>query len=163
MPREIVFAMPSTEFHLVTDWSIDASVEDVWRALNTPETWPQWWPSVKDVMLVREGNEVGIGAIHRMKWSTALPYDLAFDMETTRIEPLSIIEGKARGEVEGVGRWTLRPEGSKCSVRYDWIVDVTKPWMVRLSFILRPVFSWNHAIVMERGRRGLLHHLARPA
>ena len=91
-----------------------------------------------------------------MKWSTALPYDLAFDMETTRIEPLSLIEGKASGELEGVGRWTLRPDGSKCNVRYDWIVKVTKPWMVRLAFILKPVFSWNHAVVMERGRRGLV-------
>ncbi len=153
--------MSSTEFHLVTTWTIDASVEDVWRVLNTPETWPDWWPSVKQVTLLRQGDEAGIGAVHRMKWSTALPYELAFEMETTRIEPLSIIEGRASGELDGVGRWTLRPDGLKCNVRYDWIVKVTKPWMVRLSFILKPVFNWNHAVVMERGRRGLVRRLAR--
>ncbi len=153
--------MSSAEFHLVTTWTIDASVEEVWRVLNTPETWPDWWPSVKQVTIVREGDEFGIGAVRRMKWSTALPYDLAFEMETIRIEPLSIIEGRAYGELEGVGRWTLQPKGLKCNVRYDWIVKVTKPWMIRLSFILKPVFSWNHAVVMERGRRGLVHRLAR--
>ncbi|MCA1443467.1 SRPBCC family protein [Ensifer sp. IC4062] len=152
--------MLSTEFHLVTKWTIDAPVEDVWRVLSAPETWPEWWPSVNEVTLLCEGDEAGIGAVHRMKWSTALPYELAFEIETTRMVPLSIIEGRGRGEIEGVGRWTLQPDGSKCSVRYDWIVRVTKPWMIRLSFILKPVFSWNHAVVMERGRRGLAHCLA---
>lgn len=105
--------------------------------------------------MLRAGDKAGIGAVRRMKWSTALPYDLTFDMETIRIEPLAIIEGRASGELEGLGRWTLQAEGLKCKVRYDWIVDVTKPWMVRLLFILKPVSSWNHAVVMERGRRVL--------
>ncbi|APG94564.1 SRPBCC family protein [Sinorhizobium americanum] len=155
--------MASTEFHLVTTWAVDASIEDVWRELTTPESWPDWWPSVKEVTLLRPGDESGIGAVRRMKWSTALPYDLAFDMETTRIDPLSLIEGKASGELDGTGRWTLRPDGAVCNVRYDWIVKVTKPWMVRLAFILKPVFRWNHAVVMERGRQGLVRRLARNA
>lgn len=155
--------MPSTEFHLVTTWTIDASVEDVWRELSRPETWPDWWSSVKQVSVLHEGDERGVGTIRRMHWATALPYDLTFDMETTRVEPLSLIEGRAVGELEGLGRWTLRGNGPNCDVRYDWIVKVTKRWMIRLSFILRPVFSWNHAVVMERGRRGLLHRLQRRA
>lgn len=149
----------STEFHLFTTWLIDAPVETIWRELNTPTRWPEWWPAVKEVRMLREGNAAGIGTIHRMRWTTALPYDLVFDMESTRIEPMSVIEGRARGEVEGVGRWTLRPEGTNCSVRYDWIVKVTKPWMIRLAFILRPVFRWNHNVVMERGRRGLVQRV----
>ncbi|MFT2211014.1 SRPBCC family protein [Rhizobium giardinii] len=152
--------MSSTEFHLVTEWILDASVEDVWRVLNAPEAWPDWWPCVKQVDVLREGDEAGIGSVLRLRWSTALPYELTFDMQTVRVEPLSTIEGRATGELEGTGRWTLRSEGSKCHVRYDWIVNVTKPWMVILSFILKPVFRWNHNIVMERGRRGLVRHLA---
>ncbi|MDB5522449.1 MAG: hypothetical protein JWM58_212 [Rhizobium sp.] len=153
--------MSSTEYHLVTHWLIDASVEDVWRVLITPESWPEWWPSVKKVDLLRDGDEAGIGAVRRLTWSTALPYDVTFEMQTVRIEPLSIIEGRAHGELEGVGQWTLRREGAKCHVRYDWIVKITKPWMIRLSFLLRPVFVWNHGVVMERGRRGLTRYLAR--
>lgn len=153
--------MSSTEFHLVTQWLLDASAEDVWQVLSTPEDWPGWWPSVKRVELLRAGDENGIGAVRRMTWSTALPYDLTFDMETVRAEPFSIIEGRAMGELDGIGRWTLTPRGAQCEVRYDWIVKVTKPWMVRLAFILKPVFSWNHSVVMERGRRGLAGKLAR--
>ena len=153
--------MSLTEFHLVTQWTIDAPVEDVWRELSTPEVWPEWWPSVKRVSLVREGDERGVGWVRRLEWVTALPYELAFDMETVRVEPPSIIEGRAFGELEGVGRWTLLGEGTRCHVRYDWIVKVTKPWMITLSFILKPMFRWNHGVVMERGRRGLVRRLAR--
>lgn len=152
--------MSLTEFHLVTQWAIDAPVEDVWRELSTPEAWPEWWPSVKRVSLLREGDERGVGAVRRLEWVTALPYELAFDMETVKVEPPSVIEGRASGELEGVGRWTLQSDGPRCRVRYDWIVKVTKPWMIRLSFILKPVFRWNHGIVMERGRRGLVYRLA---
>lgn len=152
--------MSSTNFHLVTEWTIASPLEDVWRELSTPERWPEWWPSVKQVTLLKSGDERGVGAVRRMRWSTALPYELVFDMETTRVEPLLLIEGRALGELDGIGRWTLQGEGSACRVRYDWIVAVTKPWMVRLSFILRPVFRWNHGVVMERGRRGLSDWLA---
>lgn len=154
-------AMSSSEFHLVTAWSIDAPVELVWHELSTPETWPEWWPSVRRVTLLREGDDRGVGAVRRMQWTTALPYELAFDMETVRVEPMTLIEGNAFGELEGVGRWTLRNDGARCQVRYDWIVKVTKPWMIRLSFILKPAFRWNHGVVMERGRLGLNRRLAR--
>lgn len=153
--------MTSNEFHLVTEWTIGAPVEDVWRELSTPERWPEWWPSVKQVTLLRDGDDRGIGAVRRLRWATALPYDLTFDMETTRVEPPSIIEGRALGELEGVGRWTLHGDGTSCRVRYDWIVQVTIPWMVQLSFLLRPVFRWNHGVVMERGRRGLVDRLGK--
>jgi hypothetical protein len=109
---------------------------------------------------LRQGDAAGVGAVRRITWTTALPYELAFEMETVRVEPFSIIEGRASGELDGTGRWTLTPAGSKCNVRYDWIVEVTKPWMVRLAFILKPVFAWNHGVVMERGRRGLVTRLA---
>lgn len=152
--------MWSTNFHLVTEWTIASQLEDVWRELSTPERWPEWWPSVKQVTLLNEGDEHGVGAVRRMRWSTALPYELVFDMETTKVEPPLFIEGRALGELDGIGRWTLQGEGSACRVRYDWIVTVTKPWMVRLSFILRPVFRWNYGVVMERGRRRLSKRLA---
>ena len=44
--------------------------------------------------------------------------------------------------------------------RYDWIVELTKPWMRSLAPILRPVFAWNHNKVMEWGRDGITRKLA---
>jgi hypothetical protein len=152
--------MASTDFHLVTNWRLDAPVEPVWDILTTPETWPQWWSSVRKVEVIEPGDADGIGTLRRLTWGTALPYALTFNMLTTRVEPRTVIEGRASGELDGTGRWTLTSEGSGCNLRYDWIVEVTKPWMVNLAFILKPVFSWNHSVVMERGRQGIVRRLA---
>ncbi|UVC08509.1 SRPBCC family protein [Rhizobium sp. TH2] len=153
--------MASTQFHLVTEWVLDASDEEVWRVLVAPANWPDWWPTVKRVELLDPGDADGIGAVRRMTWSTALPYDIVFETTTTRVEPLTLIEARAKGELDGIGRWTIAAQGGRTTVRYDWIVEVTKPWMVKLAFLLRPVFAWNHNQVMERGRQGLVAHLAR--
>ena len=65
----------------------------------------------------------------RITWRTALPYTLTFVMRVTRVEPMTLIEGRAEGELDGLGRWTLTADGGRTHVRYDWIVEVTRPWM----------------------------------
>lgn len=68
-----------------------------------------------------------VGVSHRLTWKTALPYQLTFDMRMDRIEPMSALGGRAFGELDGVGLWTLRPQDRGTHVRYDWKVEVTKP------------------------------------
>ena len=155
--------MAVTRFDLVTEWHLDTPIERIWAELITPEHWPEWWRAVKKVEIVREGDRDGIGAVRRFTWATALPYTLSFDMTATRIEPMSLIEGQARGELEGIGRWTLRPEGDGTYVRYDWMVDITKPWQVALAPLLRPVFAWNHQVVLGWGFDDLKTRLMKTA
>jgi uncharacterized protein YndB with AHSA1/START domain len=152
--------MPATRFELVTEWALKAPVEAVWQALSAPEEWPSWWRAVVKVETLEPGDASGIGALRRMTWRTALPYTLTFDMRTTRIEPMRLIEGRAEGELSGLGRWTLTPAGNGTQVRYDWLVDVTKPWMRTAAPLLRPVFGWNHGVVMGWGEQDLAHKLA---
>src|SRR5690348_13639065 len=99
--------MPATAFHLITDWSFAAPREAVWRALMAPEEWPSWWRAVAAVERLAAGDANGVGAVRRMTWRTALPYTLTFDMRMTRIEPMALIEGRAEGELTGLGRWRL--------------------------------------------------------
>jgi uncharacterized protein YndB with AHSA1/START domain len=132
----------------------------VWTALVQPEEWPSWWRSVEKVEILDRGGADGIGAYRRFTWRTALPYAITFNMRVTRVVPISVIEGRADGELAGTGCWTLTATDGGTQVRYDWIVDVTKPWMRALSPVLRPVFSWNHDKVMQWGREGLQRRLA---
>lgn len=81
-------------------------------------------------------------------------------METTRVEPGSIIEGRAIGELEGAGRWQLSNDGAITIVRYDWKVETTKCWMNYLAPIARPIFKWNHNVVMRWGAEELAKRLA---
>ncbi len=152
--------MAAQDFHLVTEWRLDAPVERVWEVLTTPEDWPSWWKAVRKVELLQRGDDDGVGSLRRMTWRTALPYSLAFDMRMTRIAPMTLIEGEASGELDGTGRWTIRADGHVTHVRYDWIVRVTKPWMRLFAPILRPVFTWNHHIVMGWGLEGIRRRLS---
>jgi uncharacterized protein YndB with AHSA1/START domain len=149
----------ASQFNLVTDWRFPAPVEPIWAELMAPEQWPDGWRAVKRVTPIREGDAQGIGAERRFTWRTALPYELSFTMRAVRIEPMHLIEGIARGEIDGVGRWTLSPEGEGTLVRYTWEIALTKPWMRLLSPVLRPAFAWNHHVVMGWGEADLRQRL----
>jgi hypothetical protein len=147
--------MSATKFHLTTDWRLSAPRDTVWRALCAVEDWPSWWRAVAKVEHLADGDANGVGTVRRMTWRTALPYSLTFVMRTTRVEPMMVIEGQADGELEGLGRWTLSGDSPWTNARYDWIVDITKPWQRTLAPLLRPAFAWNHNVVMRWGELGL--------
>ena len=151
--------MSSSEYAFVTRWAIPAPLEYVWRELTRPEDWPAWWRGVERVELIRPGDANGVGAIRRYTWKSRLPYRLSFTMETTRVQPQSLIEGRATGELAGRGVWQLSPSGGGTDIRYDWTVEATKPWMKIAGPFAKPLFAWNHDVVMEWGRLGLLRRL----
>ncbi|MEO6394776.1 MAG: SRPBCC family protein [Devosia sp.] len=152
--------MPATRLHLVSDWHLKAPLERVWAELSHPDDWPAWWRAVKRVEMVAPGDGTGIGAVRNFTWGTALPYQLHFEMTATRVEPMTLLEGRARGELDGTGLWTLEPEAEGTHVRYEWNIDVTVPWQVALAPLLRPVFAWNHNVVMGWGEADLKTRLA---
>ena len=142
-------------YEFVTIWRVNAAIEIVWNEIYHSREWPIWWKGVESVIEVRKGNEIGVGSIHRYTWKSKLPYRLSFDMQTIRIEPPLLLEGIAIGELEGRGLWQLSSEGNETIVRYDWNVETTKRWMNLLTPIARPLFEWNHNVVMSWGAEGL--------
>ena len=142
-------------YDFVTIWRVKAPVETVWNEIYHSSKWPTWWKGVESVVEVRKGDERGVGSVHRYTWKSKLPYRLSFDMQTTRVEPPLLLEGIAIGELQGRGLWQLSTEGSDTIVRYDWNVATTKRWMNLLSPIARPLFEWNHNVVMSWGAEGL--------
>ena len=93
--------MALQQFNLVTEWRLEVPVDRVWAELMRPDDWPQWWRAVKRVETLAEGDARGIGAIRRLTWVSALPYELTFEMRATRVEPMTVIEGLASGELDG--------------------------------------------------------------
>lgn len=150
--------MPAN-YRFVTRWDIPTTIDRVWRELMTPDEWPTWWRGVEKVELLRPGEGPGIGAVRRYTWKSRLPYRLSFTMETTRIEDQRLIEGRATGELEGRGCWSLASDNGVTHVEYVWEVATTKLWMRLLNPIARPLFAWNHDVVMNWGREGLLRRL----
>jgi hypothetical protein len=189
------------DYRFLTTWLLEAPREAVFQAIWDWRSWPSWWRGVESVMELEPGNRDGVGTLARHVWRSRLPYRLEFELRTTRVERPRIIEGAARGELSGTGRWRLfeddgvtavvyewvvrttrveRPriiEGAArgelsgtgrwrlfeddgvTAVVYEWVVRTTSPWMNRLAPLARPVFGWNHDVVMRWGGEGLARRL----
>jgi uncharacterized protein YndB with AHSA1/START domain len=143
------------EYRFLTTWLLEADRERVWEAIHASERWPEWWGGVEEMVELEPGDEAGVGQLARYTWRSRLPYELQFEMRTTRVERPHLIEGEASGELAGTGRWRLFAEGSVTAVVYEWNVRTTRPWMNLLAPIARPVFAWNHDYVMRNGGEGL--------
>ncbi|ADJ28541.1 AI-2E family transporter [Nitrosococcus watsonii] len=147
------------QYSLLTTWRIEAPIEAVWNAISNTENWPAWWNYVERVVQLESGDKNGLGSRYCLLWRTRLPYRISLESKVTRIEAPVLVEAIVSGDVEGWGRWRLASEGSITEVRYDWHVRVTKFWMNWLTSLLKPVFKWNHSVVMQQGGEGLARHL----
>jgi hypothetical protein len=80
-------------------------------------------------------------------------------MQLTEKDELKRLKGVAFGELEGTGEWTFRQEDGIISITYNWNIITTKNWMNTFAFILKPVFKFNHDVVMYWGGKGLAKKL----
>jgi hypothetical protein len=149
------------EYRFLTTWCLDAPIGRVFEAIDDAGTWPAWWKGVTRADLVEPGRDDSIGRVWRFTWHSRLPYDLTFDSRVVRREPPHLIEAKADGELIGVGRWRLY-EGNGTAVVYEWNVRTSRAWMNRLAPVARPLFAWNHDVVMRQGAEGLARLLDAP-
>lgn len=151
--------MAVTQFHLVSEWHFDAPLQRVWEEIFRSDDWPKWWRAVKRVELLSAGDASGLGSVRIFTWGTALPYQNRLRITATRVEPMRFLEGRAEGDLDGTGLWTFTPQGNGTHLRYDWKIELTKPWQRVLAPLMRPVFAWNHRVVMGWGYEGLCKRL----
>jgi hypothetical protein len=146
-------------YEFVTVWRVSAPIEATWNEIYRSELWPSWWKGVESVVETHSGDEGGIGTVRRYTWKSQLPYKLTFDSRQVRVEPPFVLEALVSGELEGSGLWRLTREGDGTVARYDWKVRATQPWMQMMTPLARPVFRWNHNIIMGWGSEGLSKRL----
>jgi hypothetical protein len=148
-----------TQYSFVTNWEIEASLQEVWNAIyNSPE-WPKWWKGVVSVEEIEKEDVNGLNSVKAYIWKSVLPYKLAFTMRLTEKEPMRRLKGIAFGELEGEGEWTFSEQNRIIKLQYNWNVYTKKAWMNYLSFVLKPVFKYNHNVVMHWGAVGLAKKL----
>ena len=144
------------EYAFLTTWLLESPRQPVWEAIHDQARWPEWWRGVEVAEeLSRPADGGDVGTVAAMVWRSLLPYRVRFEVTTTRVEHPHLLEGRAVGELEGVGRWRLYEQDGVTAVLYEWNVTTTKPWMNLLAPLLRPVFEWNHDWVMARGGEGI--------
>ena len=151
--------MPS-QYSFVTNWKFNAPIEKVWDAIYNSTDWCNWWQGVVKVTEISTGDERGIGSIRVYTWKSALPYKLTFSMKLTERINYKKLAGIAFGELEGEGTWIFEEKNGNTYVTYYWNVFTNKSWMNYLSFILKPLFKYNHNIIMKWGEECLKKKLS---
>lgn len=146
-------------FELVSHWHLDAPVEHVWRVLSDAERWPEWWPCVEAVEKIDPGEPGGEHSRWRYTWKTMLPYKLRFELCVTRIQAPALLEADVIGDVCGRGVCRIARTDNRTTVRYEWTVRTHRGWMKWLARIARPIFLWNHRMVMNQGEATLAARL----
>ncbi|TJZ41890.1 polyketide cyclase [Streptomyces piniterrae] len=136
-------------------WLLDASPAVVYAVLERGETYPRWWPQVREVTTIDDHR--GTARIRSL-----LPYDLRIvASEGVRDPGAGVLEITLRGDVAGWARWTIKPGRGGTRAVYEQEVEVCKPLLRRLALLGRPLFAVNHRLMMRAGRRGLAAWLAR--
>jgi hypothetical protein len=103
-----------------------------------------------------------VGCCYRIAWRSRVPYPIEFEFTVERMERPALMEGRAEGALSGHGRWRLLEEGGVTAVLYEWNVATPKRWMNLVAPVARPVFAWNHDVVMRWGGEGLARQLGVP-
>lgn len=144
-------------YSFTTIWRLEAPIDRVYDAIEDSLAWPTWWPMVRAVEEVAPGDADGLGSVRRYVFSTRLPYTLSFDSVLTRRERPVALAGEARGELEGIGAWSLSESDGWTIVRYEWDIRTTRPWMNLLAPLpfVDGIFRLNHHAVMRDGLRGI--------
>jgi hypothetical protein len=114
---------------------------------------------VRRLEVIEPGDADRVGARYRIGWRSRIPYDLEFDFTVRRLEAPRLMEGDAVGELVGFGRWRLFEDGGVTAVLYEWNVRTSKRWMNAVAPLARPVFEYNHDLVMRWGGEGLARRM----
>jgi len=145
---------------LTSRWRMDTGAAAVWTLLTDVEAWPRWWRYVRRAQVLDRGPGSPVGDVTQIDWSSALFFGIRLRMVTTVAERPRLLEDHTSGDLRGTGAWILEPttEGG-VDVTYRREVELHRRWMRHSAAVLRPVFEWNHFVVMRAGACGMAQAL----
>lgn len=153
--REVA-GVPATErsyYAFLTTWLLECERQVVWDALQDVERWPEWWRGVVRVTELEPRTRYSIA------WRSRIPYELEFEFTVVSQDAPHSMDGRAAGDLEGTGQWRLFEHDGVTAVTYEWNVRTTRRWMTLLAPVGRPLFEYNHDLVMRWGGEGLARRL----
>jgi hypothetical protein len=150
--------LADNEYHFVTHWRFQTTVEEMFDILGDGRELTRWWPSVYlDVKEIGEGDHKVI-SLYTKGW---LPYTLRWQFRVTEWKPPRTFTLQAWGDFVGRGIWTFEQDGEWANITYDWKIRADKPLLRYFSFIMKPLFSANHHWAMQMGEESLKLELMR--
>jgi hypothetical protein len=154
-------ANPSNTYRFVTRWRVPGTREEVYAILEDTLDLPRWWPDVFLKVELIEPPTPERGGLYRLLTRGWLPYRLRWQARTAEKVPPRLIRLEANGDFNGGGLWELEQDGGEVAITYTWEVVADKPLLKYLSWLMKPLFAWNHGWAMARGLESLKRELAR--
>lgn len=108
---------------------INAPLEIVWTAVNNPEEWPQWVPSIKKVERVSDGLLV-VGTQVRVTAKAGITVKLLMTITEFVPKQRVIMEGKILG-TKLIRSYTLEPINNKTRFTASGEVSGPTAWLIR--------------------------------
>lgn len=154
--------MFNNDYHFITHWRVESTVEEVSEIISNAPDLMRWWPSVYlDVRELEPGDAQGIGKTVSLYTKGWLPYTLRWQFRVIESRYPRGFTLEAWGDFDGRGIWTFEPDGDWVNIIYDWQIRADKPLLRYLSPLLKPVFAANHRWAMAKGEESLKLELTR--
>ncbi|WP_424808645.1 SRPBCC family protein [Rhodococcus sp. 27YEA15] len=141
-----------TDFAFHSVWELDASADRVYSALADVANYARWWPQVRDVSTIDAGSGV-------MTIRSAVPWTFRIVGRRAVEDPMSrYLRATLSGAMTGWSSWTIQASGVRSRAYFEQEVTVVGNLGV-LSHIAKPLFAWNHELMMSGGCAGLSRYL----
>jgi uncharacterized protein YndB with AHSA1/START domain len=129
-------------------WRLTHDARSVYEALADGERYPEWWPQVREAKRLDEDTGEVI-------CQSVLPYRLRMVARRVVSDPVALrLRAALSGDLVGWAEWQITPSGSGSVARFSQQVDTTG-FLRRATPLARPIFNWNHEVMMRGGERGL--------
>ena len=137
------------------EWCFAASPAAVYDALADVESYPSWWPQIRDGRRIDDNSG-------EIRSRSVLPFDLVVVASRLIEDPAGmVLRAGLSGDLEGWSQWTVLASGSAALAVFEQEVVVRLRMAQVAGPLARPALRANHAVMMRSGERGLRRYLGR--
>ncbi len=152
----------SSTYHFITNWQVNASPAAVYDIITNSGQLTRWWPAVYlDLKILENGDKNGVGKFVELYTKGWLPYTLRWKFIVKSTNKPHGLEIEAIGDFVGRGIWSFKENNIGTEITYDWKIEAKKPFLRKLSWLLKPIFAANHLWAMQKGLESLILEIQR--
>jgi hypothetical protein len=154
--------LAANHYHVVCQWRVLGSLDEIYVILSHPEDLPRWWPAMfLESLPILSGDEEGFAKVTRLESRGWLPYVHRWHTSIEEADQPAMLTFRAWGDFKGQMKWRLEQHDAWADVTLDWDVEARKPVERYLSGLLNPVFAVSLRWALARGEESLRLELAR--
>lgn len=140
-----------------SEFLFETTPEELWDLIEQFDHFETWWPWLTDLRV--EGNGLAAGSVLRGTVAPPLPYRMRLRVQLVECRRPYSIDAVVGGDLAGVARLRLDPEGDRTRAEVAWTVEMRQPAMRLASRFGRPLLQWGHDRVVEMTVAGFRRRL----